>query len=115
MATHESITRETRPQTTLDREKENGMRRDLVGTNILWAISIFFILTSHVFGEEPIKGWHLRTPLSLHSVAHGGNIFVVVGENGTILTSRNGEAWGLKTLRTGRPIRSVCRKSRKAR
>src|SRR5574340_1193883 len=68
---------------------------------------VFVVFSSQVFAAEPLDNWRLRNPLELQSAVYGNDLFVVVGENGTILTSKSGETWSLKASGTSRWLRGI--------
>ena len=53
------------------------------------------------------EGWHVRSPMALFGVAFGKDMFVAVGESGTVLTSHDGKAWGSAPIGTNVPLRAV--------
>jgi hypothetical protein len=61
---------------------------------------------------DVLDNWHLRSqPLPdsiLTSVAYGNDTFVVVGDNGIILTSPDGETWTQRTSGTSSTLLGVC-------
>ena len=40
--------------------------------------------------------WHVRNPVAFHGSTFGKNVFVAVGEGGTIVTSPDGRKWTLR-------------------
>ncbi|MHC1725168.1 MAG: hypothetical protein AB9866_03995 [Syntrophobacteraceae bacterium] len=59
------------------------------------------ILFSKHSETTPWESWIIRssgTYKQLKSIAYGDGVFVAVGETGTVLTSRNGVIWDVKTI-----------------
>src|SRR5439155_10798304 len=60
---------------------------------------------------DPLDEWTLRnpvpTPNSLRSVAWGNDIFIAVGDSGTVLTSSDGVSWTAQRSGTQDRLRAV--------
>src|SRR5439155_9986335 len=74
--------------------------------NCGWSLStsvILFGLIGEVFtaAADPLDVWQWRNPLpqgnALRGIAYGNGTVVAVGDNGTILSSGNGDSWTLET------------------
>ena len=73
------------------------------------SIFVFFVCATVASGD-PLDNWYVRNNSStftqtppLSSIAFGNNIFVAVGDNGTILTSPDGITWSDTSPGTTKP------------
>ncbi|MDD5772269.1 MAG: hypothetical protein PHX78_02235 [bacterium] len=71
---------------------------------------IYFFLTSDI-SADPLDNWYWRNPLpqghSLNSVCYGNNVFVAVGQFGTILTSGDGVKWSIRNSGVNDELKSI--------
>lgn len=79
----------------------------------LWLIGLVLTLSLTAYGGQtspsPGSTWTLQTSASypLNGVAYGNGTFVAVGEDGTILTSRDGRNWTRQTSGTSKDLDGV--------
>jgi len=70
----------------------------------LLAIGLLVFLPQVSIADSPFDHWHWRSPLpqgnNLWGLTYGNNIFVAVGDVGTILTSAAGASWTIRTSGT---------------
>ena len=74
-------------------------------------IGCILLSYSNIKAQTSLDIWNWRNPKlqgnSLISIAFGQNKFVAVGENGTIVTSSNGQNWNLNWWSTNSPLLGV--------
>jgi S-layer homology domain len=78
-------------------------------------VCIFFILFTGVFAvisswADPLDNWTQRTSgtnSNLNGITYGNDMFVAVGNSGTILTSTNGTNWTARSSGTGATLSDV--------
>jgi len=57
--------------------------------------------------REAADSWHVRSPMTFFGSAYGNDIFVVVGEHGTIVTSLDGKTWALRKSAVKETLRAA--------
>ncbi len=72
---------------------------------ILLIISLTIVCLSSA--DAAAVEWHLRSPITFFGVTFGKNIFVAVGEKGTVVTSPDGRTWILAQSGTKESLRAV--------
>ncbi len=74
------------------------MKNLKLGTGLKF-ILLYAVAAERMFAADPLDTWHVRTPptaaakLDLNGVAYGNGRWVVVGEDGIILSSADGVNW----------------------
>src|SRR5689334_18060877 len=66
--------------------------------------------TAYILTSPDGTNWDTRRPFTtneLHAVAYGTNVFVAVGDRGTILSSPNGTNWTIRPSPTSVSLRAV--------
>ncbi len=75
------------------------------------ALAMLWLAAISPLAADPLDQWFWRNPLpqgnSLASVVFAQNLFVAVGQGGTILTSSNGTNWILQTSPTANSLANV--------
>ena len=81
------------------------VRSALLSANLLHCINLAFAKA------DPLDEWTWRSPLpqgnTLRAVTYANNLFVAVGEAGTVVTSPDGATWTLRPTPTTQPLNGV--------
>lgn len=76
----------------------------------LFAGACLLGLSTHATADA-LDNWHWRNPIPpayhLRSVVYTNNLFVVVGDSGTVLTSQNGTNWTVQSVTGGGTLSAV--------
>jgi photosystem II stability/assembly factor-like uncharacterized protein len=94
----------------LDATFDDSGNYRIIASNFL-GMATSTVATLTVTPAGPLDRWTQRNPLPqsqpLLAVAHGTNLFVAVGERGTILTSADGSNWSLQNRRADVSLHGV--------